>query len=619
MRLNWPRRRGFLLRDIEPIAARGKQLAQLDSMRFAAVLSALQASSARAVDSSEALACAAAAASRTLGLQAFPTQLFAAWHLNAGAICEMATGEGKSLAAALAATAFALRGRHVHVVTVNSYLAARDLEFFTPLFAHCGLRAALLPADGSVQDKQHCYGADVVYGVGHDFGFDFLRDALAARGGAAPTLGARWLAQVRGVSDQVSSTMQRALDVALVDEVDSVLIDEARSALILSGTPRQPSRDLRAYRWADSVVAKLRPGHDFVVPGEGLTVHLTEAGIARIDSDEIAALSLRRPWPRYVEQALRARQLLRRDVDYMIVDDGIELIDEGTGRALPGRVWNDGLQQAVETKEGVTITEESRALVRIARQRFFQRYATVCGLTGTARGLEREFQRFFDATVVAVPSRLPSVRVQWPTRFFRDRSAKFAAVTAHTVEMHHSGRPILLGTRTIDDSEQLAAGLRAAGVDCEVLNARQDRCEADIITHAGREGALTVATNMAGRGTDIQLPPPVIACGGLHVIGLEHYEESRLDRQLAGRAGRQGDPGSVQFFAAGDDPLLRAYAPALSRRLAAAREAEISGVSAAQVAKAQARAAASHAALRQRLYDADHEMQKVLVALDDAQ
>ena len=619
MGLNWLRRRALSVADMEALATRGKQLAQLDSSHFEAALAALRASSERAVSSSEALACAAAAAWRTVGLEPFPTQLYAAWHLNAGAICEMATGEGKSLAAALAATAFALRGRHVHVVTVNSYLAARDLEFFTPLFQHCGLRAGLLPADGSVADKQHCYGADVVYGVGHDFGFDFLRDALAARGGAEPTLGARWLAQARGVSRTIDGAMQPALDVALVDEVDSVLIDEARSALILSGTPRQPSRDARAYRWADNLVAKLRSGHDYVVHGEGLTVHLTDAGVARIGAELPVGLSFRRPWPRYVEQALRARELLRRDVDYMIADDGIELIDEGTGRALPGRVWNDGLQQAVETKEGVTISEESRALVRIARQRFFQRYTTVCGLTGTARGLEREFERFFAAPVVAVPSRLPSRRVQLPTRFFRDRHAKFAAVIAHTLEMHHRCRPILLGTRTIDDSEQLAAGLRAAGAVCAVLNARQDRSEADIIAHAGRAGALTVATNMAGRGTDIQLQPQVITLGGLHVIGLEHYEEARLDRQLAGRAGRQGDPGSVQFFAAGDDPLLRVYAPALKRRLAAAGETEVSDVTGAQIAKAQARAAASHAALRQRLYDADHEMQKVLVALDDAQ
>ena len=618
MNFKWLPRRASALQNMQTLAARGQQLAQFDSLRFEVALSALRFAPERAVSSHEALACAAAAAWRTLGLEPFPTQLFAAWHLNAGAICEMATGEGKSLAAALAATAFALRGRHVHVVTVNAYLAGRDLELFTPLFEHCGLRAALLPADGSVPDKQHCYRADIVYGVGHDFGFDFLRDALAAKGGAAPSLGGRWLAQVRGESTLVADAMQRTLDVALVDEVDSVLIDEARSALILSGTPRQPSRDTRAYRWADGLVADLRVGHDYVLQGPSMSVHLTDAGVARIGAKLPAALSLRRPWPRYVEQALRARELLRRDVDYMIADDGIELIDEGTGRALPGRVWNDGLQQAVETKEGLIITEESRALVRIARQRFFQRYATVCGLTGTARGLEREFARFFAAKVVAVPSRLPSRRAHWPTRFLRDRPAKFAAVTAHTLDMHHSQRPILLGTRTIDDSEQLAAALRAAGVACAVLNARQDRAEADIITHAGREGALTVATNMAGRGTDIQLQPQVVARGGLHVIGLEHYEEERLDRQLAGRAGRQGDPGSVQFFAAGDDPLLRAYAPALSRRLAAARAAEVSGVSAAQIARAQARAAASHAEIRQRLYDADHEMQKVLVALDDA-
>ncbi len=618
MNLNWFRRRAVSLHEIEPLAARGQQLARLDSIRFEAALCALRACHDQAANNNEALALAAAAACRTLGLEPFATQLYAAWHLNAGAVCEMATGEGKSLAAALAAATFALRGRHVHVVTVNAYLAKRDLELFTPLFAQCGLSAALLPAQGSVQDKQQCYGAAVVYGVGHDFGFDFLRDALAARGDGAPALGGRWLAHARGVPPKVSGAMQRALDVTLIDEADSVLIDEARSALILSGTPRQPSRDARAYRWADAVVADLRVGQDYIVQGVGLTLHLTDAGVARISADLPSALLFRRPWPRYVEQALRARQLLRRDVDYMIGDDSIELIDEGTGRALPGRVWNDGLQQAVETKEGLTITEESHALVRIARQRFFQRYTTVCGLTGTARGLESEFARYFAAPVIRVPSRLPSRRVQLPTRFFRDRQAKFAAVSAHTLDMHHSRRPILLGTRTIDDSEQLAADLRSRGVGCEVLNARQDRHEADIVARAGHEGAVTVATNMAGRGTDIQLDPQVVARGGLHVVGLEHYEEGRLDRQLAGRAGRQGDAGSVQFFVAADDPLLRTYATSLSRRLAAAREAEIKGVSDAHIAQAQARAARSHAALRQRLYDADYEMQKILVALDDA-
>ena len=617
MALNWWSQRAVPLQQMAPLVARGKWLAQLGSADFAAALAALRTSSAPANNPDEALALAVAAAIRSLDLQPFITQLYAAWHLNAGAICEMATGEGKSLAAALAAAAFALCGRHVHVVTVNAYLASRDLEQFTPLFEHCGLRAALLPADASVADKQHCYGADVVYGVGHDFGFDFLRDALAARAGDPPRLGGRWLAQVRGAPRSIVNVMQRTLDVALIDEVDSVLIDEARSALILSGTPRQPSRDARVYRWADGLVAQLRVGHDYLAQGQGRDVFLTEAGVARIAAALPAQLVFRRPWPRYVEQALRARQLLARDVDYMIGDDSIELIDEGTGRALPGRVWNDGLQQAVETKEGLTITEESQALVRIARQRFFQRYTTVCGLTGTARGLETEFARYFAAQVVAIPARLPSRRVQLPTRFFRDRAAKFAAVTAHTVGIHHRGRPILLGTRTIDDSEQLAADLRVAGVACEVLNARQDRDEADIIARAGQHGAVTVATNMAGRGTDIHLDPRVVASGGLHVVGVEHYEEGRLDRQLAGRAGRQGDPGSVQFFVAGDDPLLRIYAPRLSRRLSAARDAELGGIAARHLASAQARAAAKHAGLRQRLYDADYEMQKVLVALDD--
>ena len=603
---------------IDAVAVRARRLAAESPLKFSRAVADL-ADVPRDGAAREALVLASAAALRVLALEPYAPQLLAAWHLLAGAVCEMATGEGKSLAAAIAAAAFALQGRHVHVMTVNAYLAARDQVHFAPLFAACELSSALLVGDGAARDKQRAYRSAIVYGVGHDFGFDYLRDSLLEHGPARAPLGAAWLARAnayRGGPDAPlpRATLQTTRDVAIVDEVDSVLIDEARSALILRDAPRRPSSAAEPYRWASARARELLPALDYVA-SDGVP-RLTVRGLARLSSATPPAQGLARPWPGLIENALRAEHLLIRDVDYLIADDEILLIDEATGRKLPGRAWQDGLHQAVEAKEKLTISAEARPLARIARQRYFQFYRTVCGLTGTANGLAHEFEEFYGVKVARIPLRTPSRRRVETTRWFRDRHAKFAAIALDVVQLRSTGRPVLIGTRTVRDSEQLAALLGAAAIECQVLNARQDAGEAAIVAAAGAPGAVTVATNMAGRGTDIHLAPQVVASGGLHVIGAEHFEEARLDRQLIGRAARQGDPGSAQFYVAAEDGLLRYYAPALSRRLARAAQTEVAGIAAREIVTAQRRAARKHTAMRQYLYAVDRDLQRLLSDLD---
>jgi preprotein translocase subunit SecA len=520
---------------------------------------------------------------RVHGITLFDTQLLAGRAMARGAIAEMATGEGKTLAAALPAMLFALRGPGVHVATPNAYLAQRDFERVGPILQLLGTSVGLVPEAGSTPlarreglplaereeyGKRAAYACDVTYATGYELGFDYLRDQLQTLSAPRPGLGQRQLELLRGQPARQPPTVQPLRSCAIIDEIDSVLIDEAYLPLVLSdGSPAAGRQE--AYLEARQLASSLLAGDDFVLDPHARSVRLTPAGRQSVYEQYAARLRfpLDRPWAEYVEQALAARHLFARDVDYVVQEGRVMLVDEFTGRIFAERTWRDGLHQAVEAKEGLLASAELRVAARISRQRFFRLYKTICGMTGTASGSRREFRRHFGLAVAPIPLRKPDRRERLPPRFFADAEAKYRAIVAETAAMHRAGRPVLIGSRTIRNSELLAVRLAAEGLPLEVLNGKQDSAEAEIIARAGLRGAVTIATNMASRGTDIVLGPGVAELGGMHVIGVECHESGRIDRQLLGRAGRQGDPGSGRFFIAADDPLLVRYAPRLSSRM----------------------------------------------------
>ena len=505
---------------------------------------------------------------RAHGITLFDTQLLAGMAMARGAIAEMATGEGKTLAAALPAMLFSLRGPGVHVATPNAYLAQRDYEQVGPILRLLGTSVGLVPETADASTKRAAYACDVAYATGYELGFDYLRDELQLIGARRTGLGELHLDLLRGQPSRQPLPVQPRRNCAIIDEIDSVLIDEACLPLVLSDSGGESGRQA-AYLEAQRGAASMQQGNDFVLDLQARSVTLTRAG-QQAAYDYYAGrlrFPLDRPWAEYVVQALASQYLYQRDVDYVVQDGRLMLVDEFTGRIFIQRAWRDGLHQAVEAKEGLLTSPELRTAASISRQRFFQLYETICGMTGTAWGSRSEFQRNFRLAVLPVPLREPSRRETWPCRFFVDAESKQRAVVAEVVAMHHAGRPVLIGSRTIRNSELLAARLADAGVPLEVLNGKQDRAEAEIIAQAGLRGAVTIATNMAGRGTDIVLGPGVAELDGMHVIGLECHESGRIDRQLLGRAGRQGDPGSGRFFISADDPLLVRFAPPLSQRM----------------------------------------------------
>ena len=509
----------------------------------------------------EAIALIAESVRRTHGLVPYDVQLHAGHLLAAGYLAEMATGEGKTLVALLPAFCFALENRGVHVATVNSYLAERDCEFARPAFARLGMSVGLLVEKASKPDKHKSYATHVTYGVGTEFGFDYLRDQLAIR--ALGDVRPRFHDILSGRAQATPDTVQRGHAFAVIDEADSVLIDEARSPLIVATGARGPHLTPQVFHLADRLAKGLRADEDFAPAPNTHRLTLTREGTRRaLDqlTDDVLP-HLQRMWQGYLEQALHARHQLRRDVHYLVSEGRVVIVDEFTGRPCPDRTWRDGLHQAVEASAGVTVTEENSSEATITRPAYFRLYDKICGMTGTAREAADELRECYGLQSSVIPLHRPSRREILPDRVFVNRAAKLEAVAREIAMRHATRQPLLIGTRTIENSEALAEKLASLGLSFRLLNAKQNAEEASIVEQAGEPGTITIATNMAGRGAHIPVPGESMRAGGLHVIGLERHESARIDRQLIGRCARQGQPGSAQFFLALDDDLITRHSP----------------------------------------------------------
>ncbi len=471
----------------------------------------------------------------------FDVQLIGGIVLHQGKISEMATGEGKTLVATLPAYLNALTGKGVHIVTVNDYLARRDRDWMSPLYEFLGLKAGAIQSNQSYEDKKAAYLCDITYGTNNEFGFDYLRDNMRVR-----------------TEEQVQ--ISRGLNYAIVDEVDSILVDEARTPLIISG-PAEESTE--KYYIADKVSRRLKAGIHFEIKEKERMAHLTEEGTEEVEKLlNVDSLYTDRnmEWPHHIEQALRAHHLFKNDRDYIVKGGEVIIVDEFTGRLMEGRVWSDGLHQAVQAKEHQRIKEENQTLATITLQNFFRLYKKLAGMTGTAMTEAAEFDKIYKLEVVVIPTNKPMSRTNFPDRVYRTEKEKFDNIIKEIVEVHKTGRPTLVGTVSIEKSELLSEKLMREGIEHEVLNAKQHEREAHIIAKAGQRGNVTIATNMAGRGTDIVLGEGVAALGGLHIIGTERHEARRIDNQLRGRAARQGDPGSSRFYVSLQDDLMRIFA-----------------------------------------------------------
>ncbi|MCA9177044.1 MAG: translocase [Planctomycetales bacterium] len=503
---------------------------------------------------------------RELGLHYYDEQLLAGLVLAAGAIAEVQTGEGKTIIAALPAFLHSLGGRGVHVATTNEYLSRRDWELLRDAYGMLGATAGLVAPQAPAHEKQAAYACDITYAPGYEIGFDFLRDQLARRSQQISPLGWRHQQQLGGGRTETLPQLQRGHAFLVVDEADSVLVDEATMPLILSGVESSAHTEAGACRAAAELADALTPDVDFCIDIRTKCIRFTEVGWERIHQ-RIPQGRLARSWALTVENALRASRLLRRDVDYVIADGAVVLVDQHTGRLHEERTWRAGLHQAVEVREGLTPTPERSTLARISRQKYCRRYRSMCGMTGTASGAERELLEIYRLPVVQIPTHRPCRRVEEPGRFFATVEQKLQAIAKDVEERVARGRAVLVGASTIENSRRISTHLSAQRVRHSVLNGVQDEAEAELVALAGQPRRVTVATNMAGRGTDIVLAEEVLASGGLHVVGAEFHRSTRVDRQLAGRAARQGDPGSYQGFASAEDSLLVENAPALARAI----------------------------------------------------
>lgn len=509
---------------------------------------------------------------RTLKMRPFDVQLVAGVVLHQGGLAELATGEGKTLTASLPVCLNALVGKGVHVTTVNDYLSRRDAEWMTPIFRSLGLTVGILQQQMSDQDRSRAYRCDITYGMASEFGFDFLRDRLKVAGamGRATPFWLPWTSQGQ-YNQPLDPKMQREHHFALVDEADNIFIDEARTPLIISN-PTRPASEEEAvvYRWADQLARGMIRDQHFTFDEKKQKLELAEEGrqMVRWSNPPTGPHShAMDKLQEHVERALQAHHRFRRDQHYMILKEKVCIVDEFTGRPQPDRQWRDGLHQAVEAKEGIQVTVSSDHAAQITFQSYFRLYKKLAGMTGTAAQNWRELRRVYKLWVVCVPTNRPVRREQLPDRIFPNEDAKFDAVVADVVRMRGLGRPVLIGTRSVDKSEKLSERLQRAGVEHQVLNAKQHEMEAKVVEHAGQAGMVMIATNMAGRGTDIKLGQGVAAAGGLHVLGTERHEARRIDRQLAGRSGRQGDPGSAQFFLSLEDDLLEGLGPEAQEEL----------------------------------------------------
>ena len=510
----------------------------------------------------EAYGLVSTAITRTLQIRPFDVQLAAGIVMHQGALAEVATGEGKTIVAIFPAYLNALTGKGVHLMTVNDYLARRDAEWTGVVYKLLGLTVGTLQSQMSEQDRVQAYKCDITYGTSGEFGFDFLRDRVKlkqAEVDMAPLYRA-WKAKARPDEQFSDGRVQRGHHFAIVDEADSILIDEARTPLIISAPTRlaKPEEQI-VYVWADGLARTYELGADFRYDPKTGVVQLTQAGKqkARWSNPPVGPHShATDKLHKHLERALQAHYRYRLDQHYLIREGKVIIVDEYTGRIQPDRHWQDGLHQAVEAKERVPITVPCDPLAQVTFQSYLRNYSKLAGMTGTAAQNFWEFLRVYRLWVVCIPTNRPVIREQWPDWVFPNEAAKFDAVIEEVVDLQAQGRPVLIGTRSVDKSEELSRRLRAVNIDHQVLNAKLHEHEAHIVAQAGQRGQVTIATNMAGRGTDIRLGTGVAELGGLHIIGTERHDARRIDRQLAGRSGRQGDPGSCQFFLALDDELL---------------------------------------------------------------
>ena len=486
----------------------------------------------------EAFAVCREASSRVLGKKHFRVQLLGGMVLHQGRIAEMKTGEGKTLVATLPAYLNALTGKGVHVITVNDYLAKTQMEEMGVLYNFLGLTTGCIIHGITPQQRREAYGCDITYGTNNEFGFDYLRDNMVIH-----------------MADRV----QRELNLCIVDEVDSILIDEARTPLIISG---MGDKSTKFYNVADNFVKTLINEKDFNVDEKASAVLLTDDGIVKAEKYfgiENYADSQNLELQHYVTQALKANYTMKADKDYMVKDNEIVIIDEFTGRLMEGRRYSDGLHQAIEAKEGVKIQRESKTLATITFQNYFRMYAKLSGMTGTALTEENEFREIYNLDVIVIPTNKPVQRIDQSDMVYKNQSGKYKAIVEEIVKSHEKGQPVLVGTASVDKSEYISSLLKKRGIKHQVLNAKYHAQEAEIISHAGELGMVTIATNMAGRGTDIKLGEGVREAGGLKVLGTERHESRRIDNQLRGRSGRQGDPGESIFFISLEDDLMRIF------------------------------------------------------------
>ncbi|HZS42546.1 MAG TPA: preprotein translocase subunit SecA [Polyangia bacterium] len=531
----------------------------------------------------EAFATVREASRRAIGLRHYDVQMIGGAVLHRGAIAEMKTGEGKTLVATCPMYLNALEGRGVHLITVNDYLATRDAEWMGRIYKFLGMTVGTIVHGQSDKEKQLAYRCDITYGTNNEFGFDYLRDNM---------------------KDSIERYVQRELHYAIVDEVDSILIDEARTPLIISG-PAEDSADL--YHRVNMIIPSLKKDIDFTVDEKAHSVMLTDEGVGRVEK-KLGLVNLYDPgniaWLHHVTKALQAHALYKRDVNYLVEDGKVKIIDEHTGRKMEGRRWSDGLHQAIEAKENVTVEEENQTLATVTFQNLFRMYHKLAGMTGTADTEAEEFHHIYKLDVVQIPTNMPMIRIDNADLIYKNERGKFRAVLGEIVERHEKGQPILVGTISVEKSEVLSSMLKKKGIEHVVLNAKYHMREAEIVAQAGRKSAVTISTNMAGRGTDVLLggnaefmaraevagheaaaipgsvdestpeykaaltkfkaqceaeKKEVLAAGGLHILGTERHESRRIDNQLRGRSGRQGDPGSSRFYLSLEDDLLRIF------------------------------------------------------------
>jgi len=519
----------------------------------------------------EAYALVREAGRRTINMRHFDVQVLGGIALFHRSIVEMQTGEGKTLVATLPLYLYGLMGRGCHLATVNDYLARRDAEWMGPIYRLLGMSVGVVETQMPQVQRRKAYACDITYGTAKEFGFDFLRDRLLLRRiaeGQTDLLGGMLGRQQSGADEK---PVQREAFFALVDEADSILIDEARTPLIISALPTEEQRlAVECFKWSAKVIHEFVEDVDYEYDHEKKTVELTAAGRQKARllekppaMDTVGMVNIYQ----YLERAILVDREYHLDRQYVVRDGEIVIVDEFTGRLAEGRKWRDGIHQAVEAKEGVEVTVATGQAARITIQDYFLRYEHLAGMTGTAMGSARELRRIYRCHVLPIPTNRPMIRQGLLTRVFPNAEAKWAAVVEEVKQMHALGRPVLIGTRSIDKSEHLSRLLSAAGIEHRVLNAKHIAAEAEIVARAGQPGMVTVSTNMAGRGTDIKLGAGVAELGGLHVICTEMHDASRIDRQLIGRCGRQGDPGTYrQYLALDDDLLLAGLGPEKARR-----------------------------------------------------